>query len=151
LTRYLLDTSCLIAAVCSWHQHHDATAAELAQRRDARDEVVLAAHTLAEAYSVLTRLPEPHGLKPKDALALMESNWSRARVVALSAAEHWRLIRRCRDSGIAGGAVYDALIAAAARKARVGLVLAWDTAPFERFLDEDAVVRAPRGRAAATR
>jgi hypothetical protein len=25
VSSYLLDTSCLVAAVCAWHRHHDAT------------------------------------------------------------------------------------------------------------------------------
>jgi predicted nucleic acid-binding protein len=143
LSRYLLDTSCLVAAVCSWHEHHAATRKELERRHAAGETPVLAGHTLAEAYSVLTRLPEPHRLRPEDALDLIEVNWSRARLVALAAAEYWQVVRRCRDTAIAGGAVYDALIAACARKARVATVLTWDTAAFERFLEDEPAVRVP--------
>ena len=146
MTRFLLDTSCLVAAVTTWHVHHQATRRELDRREDAGQEAVLAAHSLAEAYSVLTRLPEPHRLRADDALALLEANWARAPLVALSAADYWRVLRRCRDTGISGGAVYDALIAAAARKARVAAVLTWDTEAFERFLEDVPAVRTPSTR-----
>ncbi len=45
---YLLDTSCLVAAVCAWHRHHDATRREIERRDTAGEKLVLAAHSLAE-------------------------------------------------------------------------------------------------------
>jgi toxin FitB len=141
---YLLDTSCLVAAVCSWHQHHEATRREIERRRAAGESPTLAAHSLAEAYSVLTRLPEPHRLRPADALDLIEANWSRARLVALGGADYRRTLRRCRDLSIAGGAVYDALIAECARKAGVSTILTWDPGGFERFLEDEPAVKTPR-------
>jgi predicted nucleic acid-binding protein len=143
LSSYLLDTSCLVAAVCSWHERHEATRREIARRDAAGERLVLAAHSLAEAYSVLTRLPEPHRLDPRDALALLEANWSEARAVALAAADYRSVLRRCRDAGIGGGAVYDALIAESARKARVTAVVTWDITGFERFLEDDPAVAMP--------
>jgi toxin FitB len=143
LSGYLLDTSCLVAAVCSWHERHEATRKELEKRRAAGDTAVLAAHSLAEAYSVLTRLPEPHRLRPEDALDVIEANWAGARLVALAAADYWRVLRRCREAAIGGGAVYDGLIAACARKARVATVLTWDTTGFERFLEDAPPVKSP--------
>jgi toxin FitB len=143
VSRYLLDTSCLVAAVCTWHEHHRATVAELEKRRGAGQTAVLAAHSLAEAYSVLTRLPEPHRLRPEPALALLTANWGRTPLMALTGAEYWATLRKCRDAGIGGGPVYDALIAACARKARVTMVLTWDRSGFERFLDDTPLVRSP--------
>ncbi|MFN2386478.1 MAG: PIN domain-containing protein [Thermoanaerobaculia bacterium] len=145
MSAYLLDTSCLVAAVCTWHEHHEATKREIVRREAAGDVLVLAAHSLAEAYSVLTRLPEPHRIRPEDALAVLEANWSDTRLVALSGPEYRSLLRRCRDSGIGGGAVYDALIAACARKGRVASLVTWDTANFERVLEDQPVVKTPRG------
>ena len=144
MTAYLLDTSCLVAAVCSWHEHHEATRREIDRRDAAGESVVLAAHSLAETYSVLTRLPEPHRLRPPDALDLIEANWSRARLVALDGADYRRTLRRCRDAGIGGGATYDAIIAACARKARVSTIVTWDSDGFERSLEDAPAVKAPR-------
>jgi toxin FitB len=146
VSSYLLDTSCLVAAVCAWHRHHDATRREIERRDAAGEKLVLAAHSLAEAFSVLTRLPEPHRLRPDDALALIEANWGETRLVALAATDYRATLRRCRDAGIGGGAVYDALIAASARKARVATLVTWDVEGFERFLEDELAVRAPRAR-----
>ena len=104
---------------------------------------MLAAHSLAEAFSVMTRLPEPHRLRPEDALELIETNWGKTRLVALTGHDYRSTLRRCRDAGIGGGAVYDALIAACAVKARVKTLVTWDLAGFERFLEDEPAVRTP--------
>ncbi len=143
MSSYLLDTSCLVAAVCGWHRHHASTRKEIERRAAAGEAPTLAAHSLAEAYSVLTRLPEPHRLRPDDALAVLEANWSETRLVALGPADYRSTLRRCRDAGIGGGAVYDALIASCARKARVATLVTWDVGAFERFLDDEPAVRTP--------
>lgn len=146
MTSYLLDTSCLVAAACGWHRHHDATRREIGRRDAAGEKLVLAAHSLAEAFSVLTRLPEPHRLRPDDALELIEANWGKTRLVTLEAPDYRAALRRCRDVGIGGGAVYDALIAACALKARVRTLVTWDLEGFERFLGDEPVVRTPGAR-----
>ncbi len=146
MTSYLLDTSCLVAAVCAWHRFHDATRREIERRDGAGEKLVLAAHSLAETFSVLTRLPEPHRLRPDDALALIEANWAETRLVALAAKDYRATLRRCRDARIGGGAVYDALIAACARKARVATLVTWDLEGFEQFLEDEPAVRAPETR-----
>jgi predicted nucleic acid-binding protein len=146
VSSYLLDTSCLVAAVCGWHRDHDATRREIERRDGSGEKLVLAAHSLAEAFSVLTRLPEPHRLRPDDALALIEANWGETRLIALAGSDYRATLRRCRDVGIGGGAVYYALIAACARKARVATLLTWDLEGFERFLEDEPAVRAPEAR-----
>jgi len=143
---YLLDTSCLVAAVCTWHRRHDDTRREIERRDAAGEKLVLAAHSLAETFSVLTRLPEPHRLHPNDALALIEANWGETRLVALGGPDYRATLRRCRDVGIGGGAVYDALIATCARKAEVETLLTWDLEGFKRFLEDEPAVRAPEAR-----
>lgn len=146
MTSYLLDTSCLVAAVCGWHSHHDATRMEIGRRDAAGEKLVLAAHSLAEVFSVLTRLPEPHRLRPDDALALIEANWGKTRLVTLEGSDYRASLRRCRDVGIGGGAVYDALIAACAVKARVKTLVTWNLGSFERFVEDEPDVRAPEMR-----
>lgn len=143
---YLLDTSCLVAAVCAWHRFHDATRREIERRDAAGEKLILSAHSLAEAFSVLTRLPEPHRLRPSDALEVIEANWGQTGLVALTGPDYRATLRRCRDLGIGGGAVYDALIAACARKARVATLVTWDLDGFERFLEDDPAVRTPEAK-----
>jgi predicted nucleic acid-binding protein len=131
--RLTLDSNCLVAAVLPWHEHHQATRASLRGFARRRAEVVLAAHSLVEASAVLTRLPGNQKLSSLDALAVLEANWGGCETVALTAEEHWSFLRHSAQAGIAGGLLYDALLAACARKARVDLLLSWNDAHLGRF------------------
>src|SRR5438067_639627 len=92
---FLPDTSCMIAAVCAWHDHHRATTAELDRRIGRRERLAVAAPALIEAFAVLTRLPPPHRLGASDALAVLEANFvHRATVVALRGAHYVKLLRQ---------------------------------------------------------
>lgn len=74
---------------------------------------MLVGHALAETYSVLTRLPGDARLAPTDAVELIDDNF--AGCSALPAEDAETIHREFAQRGIAGGAVYDALVAAAAR------------------------------------
>ena len=43
----------MIAAVCSWHEHHEAAANEIERRLAGRERMIVAAPALVEAYAVL--------------------------------------------------------------------------------------------------
>ena len=132
----------MVAALCTWHEHHEITKAEIERSLNIKDALIFAAPSLVETFAVLTRLPLPHRLSIHDALMLLESNWSGAEVVALTPSEYWKLLRECRDAGIGGGQVYDAVIMACARKSRVERLLTWNLEHFT-HLDENIIVTAP--------
>jgi predicted nucleic acid-binding protein len=74
----------MVAAVCAWHEHHEAAADEIDRRLRARESLV-----------------------------------------------------------VAGGAFYDAVIAACAIKARVRAILTFNLAHFRRYSDEGIEIVAP--------
>ena len=129
--RVLLDTSCLVAAALPQHEHHAATVTDLARRRAAGQDFVMAAHAVFEAYAVLTRLPPPHRIAPADALAVLDRNWGKTATVSLTGAESWRVLRQHAAAGIGGGRVYDGQIAACAHKAKADEILTWNVRHFE--------------------
>lgn len=129
---FFVDTSCIIAAVCGWHKHHSAAAAEIERRLESKERLATAAHALAEAYAVLTRLPAPHRLAPADALALLEGNFiDGARVVALDADGYRSLLKRAAGDGLAGGRTYDAIIAECAVRAQAAALLTFNASHFQ--------------------
>jgi len=111
-----LDTSAIVALLCPWHENHqrvvDSTTASLRSGAG----LGLAAHSLVEAYAVLTRLPAPYRLSSVDTLELLRKNFGAARIAALDAAEHWTLIELASSSAVSGGRTYDALIVNTAAK-----------------------------------
>ena len=143
MSRYLCDTSCLVAAVCTWHEHHGRTHREIERRVAVGEELVLAAHTLIETYAVLTRLPAPYRLRAEDALSLIESNWKGAPTVCLTGDETWRALLGIRQLGVIGGQTYDALIASMALKAGASTLLTWNVRDFFAFSDRIAVLTPP--------
>lgn len=89
------------------HAHH----ATVLRWSDGR-EPALAGHAVAETYSVLTRLPGDLRLAPLDAARIMAAAF--AVPLMLSVASSRRLPERLGELEIAGGAVYDAMVALAA-------------------------------------
>lgn len=138
---FLPDTSCMIAAVCSWHEHHEAAANEIERRLDRREKMIVAAPALVEAYAVLTRLPPPHRVSPETAFTLLESNFIKsATVVALNARSYASLLLRAPKNGIAGGRTYDAVIGACAERGKVSTVLTFNAGDFTALGQDFAVV-----------
>jgi predicted nucleic acid-binding protein len=128
---FLPDTSCMIAAVCSWHEHHEAAANEIERRLSGRAKMIIAAPTLIEAYAVLTRLPPPHRLSPQTASTLLEGNFLKwGTVIALNAKSYQALLLAAPKNNVAGGRTFDAVIGACAELARVSTVLTFNAKDF---------------------
>lgn len=128
----MLDTSCMVAAVCTWHECHAAALTELERRLERGERLAVAAPALVETYAVLTRLPAPHRLSPADAWALVDANFAkRARVVALASTSYPRLLRRLAGEMVAGGQTYDAVIAECARRAKAQTLLTFNRRYFD--------------------
>jgi predicted nucleic acid-binding protein len=74
--------------------------------------LALTAHSLAESYSVLTRLPGDLRVAPETAARVLEDGFGSTLLLKPSTAR--KLASVLAEQGIAGGAVYDALVALAA-------------------------------------
>lgn len=136
----------MVAAVCAWHEHHDAAETEIGNRLRDRQRLLVAAPAVTEAYSVLTRLPPPHRLSPADALTLLDANFIRpGRMVALTASGYRALLRRAPEEGLAGGRVYDAVIARCALKANSAALLTFNAAHFASFAELGLEIVVPGG------
>jgi predicted nucleic acid-binding protein len=104
-----VDTSVAIPLLVRSHTHH----LDVVRWWNGR-ELTLSGHALAETYSVLTRLPGDARLSGPDAARLLDARFTAPRVLSGSTAQkvHTTLSRL----GIAGGAVYDGLVALAAKE-----------------------------------
>ena len=101
------DTSVVVAAFASWHESHESA-------RQALDRGLrLIEHCALETYSVLTRLPAPHRTSGIAVRQFIAARFPHP-YLRLSAARHRRFILELPDQDIAGGAAYDALVAATA-------------------------------------
>jgi predicted nucleic acid-binding protein len=124
------DTNVLIAAFRSSHPHHNAARPVLEKIIQGKDEGYVAAHTLAEVYAVLTRMPSP--LTPSVAWQLIEENvMSHFQITTLTANEYADVLEAASKSGIEGGKTYDALLLKAAEKSGATRILTFNVAHFQ--------------------
>ncbi|MDX6415881.1 MAG: hypothetical protein QOG28_501, partial [Trebonia sp.] len=104
-----VDTSVAVPLLVRSHHDHAGVV-----RWWGGQEVALSGHALAETYSVLTRLPGDARLAPADAARLLNARFAAPFMLSRP------LARKLPDTlsrlGIAGGAVYDALVALAAKE-----------------------------------
>jgi predicted nucleic acid-binding protein len=134
----------MIAVVCGWHTHHEQAVAEITRRLKARQQMVIAGPALVETYSVLTRLPSPHRLSSVDARTLIHANFiDDAAVVALDSRRYCELITNAPEAQIAGGRVYDAVIAACAAAGSVFALLTFNRDDFNGLVDDSIEIVVP--------
>ncbi|HEY3060484.1 MAG TPA: type II toxin-antitoxin system VapC family toxin [Chloroflexota bacterium] len=103
----LVDTSVAVPLVVAGHEHHRAVVDAVGNRR-----VGFAGHAAFETFSILTRLPPPARRSPDAVARLIAHNFPATRFPSDHTAAE--LLARLGALGIAGGAVYDALVGAAA-------------------------------------
>ncbi len=109
------DTSVVVAAFASWHEHHDPA------RRALDSGVRLIEHCALETYSVLTRLPPPHRSPGAVARDFIRSRFPEP-YLRLTAAAYRAFILGLPERAVVGGAAYDALVAATAAASGAELV-----------------------------
>lgn len=131
--KVLLDTSVLVAGTLKLHADHQRARPWLLKAKKGEVEAIVAAHALAEAYAVLTRLPRPLRVSPAMAGQLIEHNvLNFIEVIALTSADYRDLIQHLARVGIAGGATYDAVIACVAAQAQVDHIVTFNARDFRR-------------------
>lgn len=129
--RAFLDTSVLIATFYGDHEHHEPSK-NLFLRFD-KTEVCCAAHSLAEVYSALTGMPGTHRVTGDEALLFLGNIRERLTIVALNSNEYFRAVEASSTTGIAGGAIYDALLGHCALKAEAESLYTWNLKDFKRL------------------
>ncbi|HEV3073015.1 MAG TPA: PIN domain-containing protein [Thermoanaerobaculia bacterium] len=118
------DTSVLVPVFYGDHAHHMASL-DLFVQFD-RESGCCGAHSLAEVYATLTRMPGRHRISGEQAMLFVGSLRERLSIVALDGDEVARALSESAALGIIGGAIYDALLASCALKAGVEAIYTWN-------------------------
>ncbi len=122
--RGFFDTSVLVPVFYGDHVHHRASL-DLFIRFD-RTAGCCGAHSLAEVYSTLTRMPGKHRISAEQAMLFIGSIRERLSIVALSGDEYADALQASSALGIVGGGIYDAMLAHCALKARAETIYSWN-------------------------
>ena len=109
----------------------------LKQAKEKNFELIVAGHTVAELYAVLSTLPTKPRISPAVAWKLIHENVETvAKIVPLTAVEYSSTIKTISEMGLAGGITYDALIAKVAEKSKVEQILTLNPDHFKRVWPE---------------
>jgi predicted nucleic acid-binding protein len=132
------DTNVLIAAFSDNHPQHHAARPVVERVKSGKDEGFVAAHTLAEAFAVLTRFPGVDQVAPSVAWQLISENVLKDfHVVALSAKEYTDTLQAAAVEGVAGGRTYDALLLAAASKSGADRIYTVNVRHFQSLANDE--------------
>ena len=135
----LFDTSVLVPTFLGDHEHHEASLD--AFLRFGKRQACCAAHSLAEVYATLTRMPGKYRVSCEQAMLFLAEIRQRLTLVALDEDEYYATIEEASALGVMGGTVYDALLARCALKARAETLYTWNVKHFQQLGLEEVVKR----------
>jgi predicted nucleic acid-binding protein len=124
------DTSVLVPVFYGDHVHHHASLALFIQF----DKSIgyCGAHSLAEVYSTLTRMPGKHRISGEQAMLFVASIRERLSIIALTGDEYADALQASAALGIVGGGIYDAMLAHCAVKAKAEAIYSWNVRHYAR-------------------
>jgi predicted nucleic acid-binding protein len=131
--RVLFDTSAIIPALVSEHPNHSICSPYLNQAESGQIKGLISTHSLAELYSVLTRMP----IKPKPSVQMVEmilhDLLKYLEPVPLVSQDYQAAIANMVAFNLPGGGIFDALIAQAALKSEADALLTINAKHFTRL------------------
>jgi predicted nucleic acid-binding protein len=116
--------SVLVPVFYGDHERHDSCVA--AFKRYDKKQAACGAHSLAEVYGSLTRMPGRHRISSERALLFVATLRERFTIVALTEEEYFQCIEANAALGVVGGTIYDALLAHCALKAKAEAMYWWN-------------------------
>jgi predicted nucleic acid-binding protein len=129
--KYFFDTSVLVSVALMGHPDHGPSLAAYVKANPRNG--CCAAHSLAEVYATVTRLPGSHRMTADEALLFVDDIRSRLTVVALEAEGFYAAIASAANTNIVAGTIYNMLLAQCALQAKAEIIYTWDVTDFGRL------------------
>jgi len=126
-----LDTSVLVATFYADHEHHQPSIDLFL--RFGKHDACCGAHSLAEVYATLTSMPAPRRVSGDQALLFLGNIRDQLTLVALDEHEYVQATDDAAAAGLAGSAIYDAILGGCALKANAEVIYTWNTHDFLRL------------------
>jgi predicted nucleic acid-binding protein len=131
--KVLFDTNTLIAAMIETHSNHAISLPWIVQLKNQTITGYISTHSIAELYAVLTRLPLPKPLSPQQVHDVIVNNLQDFHTIDLESSDYLEVLKNITQLNIIGGGIYDAIIAQAALKAKVDILLTLNPKHFTRL------------------
>jgi predicted nucleic acid-binding protein len=123
----------MIAALLPRHQSHSACFTQLQAAQSGQIQGYLSTHSLAELYSVITRMPIQPRISPQATNTLLDRCLQYLSAVPLEVADYKAAIAQMTALNLPGGGIFDALIAQAALKTSADRILTLNPGHFTRL------------------
>jgi len=144
LRAFGLDSNCLVAILCAWHEHHVKTKAAFEQLcAEGEVPIYVAAHSLLECFASMTGFPKPMKVSPAIAISSMDKAFGMLEKKESNLADAVAAMEACRVNGLASGSVYDALIVQTLHRHGVSHLLTWNLRHLERVAPNGLQVLRP--------
>jgi len=119
------DTSVLVPLFYRDHVHHRPSQELFIQFNQSSG--CCGAHSLAEIYATLTRMPGKRRISGEQAMLFIGNIRQRLAIVALNGEEYADALQGSAARGVIGGAIYDAMLAHCALKSKAQVIYTWNT------------------------
>lgn len=132
------DTSVLVAASERSHPHHVQARPALLRVIVGKDKGFISAHSIAEIYAALTRLPVQPRIHPMEAARIVTENLvPNFDVVPVRKQDYVEALTATAAGGWTGGKIYDALLLRSARSCSAERIYTFNLADFRNLASED--------------
>ena len=140
--RVFFDTSVIVAASVADHPHHTRAWPVLQRVAMGKDQGFVGAHSIAETYAALTRVPVVPRIHPSEAARIVRDNVLRiCSVVPADAAQYLEALATVQEKGLPGAKIYDALLLACAARSGAERVYTFNLSDFRELASVDMQAR----------
>ncbi len=132
------DTTVLVAASSKNHPHHVQAFPALRRVAAGRDRGFISAHSIAEVYASLTRLPVEPRIHPTEAARIVTDNLlPHFKAVPVDEMDYLEALRTVKDGAWIGAKIYDALLLRCAGKCNVDRIYTFNLRDFRLLAPRD--------------
>ena len=140
------DTSVLVSASEQSHPHFEMAAAAVRRVAAGHEKGLICAHSIAEIYAALTRLPIRPRIQPDQAARIVHDNiLPYFRAIPLEQGDYLRALDTVGSGGFSGARIYDALLLHCAARCKVKRIYTFNLRDFRKLAPAglEALIHAP--------
>jgi predicted nucleic acid-binding protein len=128
------DTSVLVSASERNHPHYESASAVVRRVIGGQEKGFICAHSIAEVYASLTRLPVQPRIQPDQAARIIQENiLPYFTTTPLERGDYVSALERVSAGGWSGGKIYDALLLQCAARCKVKRIYTFNLGDFRRL------------------
>jgi predicted nucleic acid-binding protein len=128
------DTTVLVAASAQSHPHFSRARPAFLRVAAGKDKGFMSAHSIAEVYAALTRLPVHPRIHPTEAARIVVENILPCfDVVPITKRDYLAVLKSMGDEGFPGAKIYDALLLRCASNCEPDWVYTFNLADFRQL------------------